>query len=44
MRLSAVEQMMKEYPNVHNEKIRNHLGSFGILQTFFPVLWAIVSY
>jgi ATPase subunit of ABC transporter with duplicated ATPase domains len=30
MRLSAVEQMMKEYPNVHNEKIRNHLGSFGI--------------
>ncbi len=30
MRLSAVEQMMKEFPNVHNEKIRNHLGSFGI--------------
>ena len=30
MRLSAVEQMMKEYPNVHSEKIRNHLGSFGV--------------
>jgi ATP-binding cassette subfamily F protein 3 len=30
LRLSAVEQMMKEYPNVHNEKIRNHLGSFGV--------------
>ena len=30
LRLSAVEQMMKEYTNVHSEKIRSHLGSFGI--------------
>eukprot|EP00347_Sterkiella_histriomuscorum_P009134 403342390 len=30
MRLSAVEQMMVTYPNVHSEKFRSHLGSFGI--------------
>lgn len=30
MRLSAVEQMMSEYQNVHAEKIRQHLGAFGI--------------
>jgi ATP-binding cassette subfamily F protein 3 len=29
-RLSAVEQMMKNYPEETSEKIRNHLGSFGI--------------
>ena len=30
LRLSAVEQMMITYPNVHSEKFRSHLGSFGI--------------
>lgn len=30
MRLSAVEQMMESFPDVHSEKFRSHLGSFGI--------------
>ncbi|CDW90593.1 abc transporter f family member 3-like [Stylonychia lemnae] len=30
LRLSAVEQMMQIYTNVHSEKFRSHLGSFGI--------------
>ena len=30
LRLSAVEQMMQQYPEVPSEKFRAHLGSFGI--------------
>jgi len=30
LKLSAVEQMMKEYPDVHHQEFRKHLGSFGI--------------
>ena len=30
LRLSAVEQMMVSFPGNHSEKIRSHLGSFGI--------------
>jgi len=30
LRLSAVEQMMKNFPLVHSDKFRTHLGSFGI--------------
>lgn len=30
LRLSAVEQMMQKYTDVHSDKFRAHLGSFGI--------------
>ena len=30
LRISAVDQLMKEYTNEKSEKIRAHLGSFGI--------------
>jgi len=30
LRLSAVEQMMQQFPDVPSEKFRSHLGSFGI--------------
>lgn len=30
LKMSAVEQMMVRYPDVHADKFRQHLGAFGI--------------
>jgi len=30
LKMSAVEQMMAKYPDIHAEKFRQHLGAFGI--------------